>query len=206
MENSLDKADINSKPQLKSWKQWFLIYPTFAIAVLGAIPQYINVIKGLAIGVETSKVSYSEYQHKLWMKNVNCNLSLSTIKTIENSSLSIGACPTGDIQINIIAPDDDKRFVRWFDFDELKNVNSIHNGIFDKLGISTAIAEEIVPLKIQLARSDSEVMCQKLLSKRKLIRIIREGEQCYKETINTYTGKVEERIVVKCSSSCQVGN
>ena len=201
MENNLDKADINSKSQLKTWKQWFLIYPTFAIAVLGAIPQYINVIQGLAIGVETSQVSYAVNQNKLWKKNQNCNLSLITIKTIENSRLSIGACPTGDIQVNIIFPDD-SRVVRWLGFDELKNVSSIDNGIFEGLGISTAVAEKIEPLKIQLARSDSEVMCQKFLSNGKLVRIIRDGEKCYKETINTYTGKVEEHIVVKCSSSC----
>lgn len=201
MENSLPKDNTMSKQPINTWKQWLLIYPTFAVAVLGAIPQYIEVIKGFNMGVDANQVSYAENQNELWMKNHDCNLSFNTIETIANSRVSIGACPSGDIQINITYPDD-STFIRWLGFDELREDTFSHNGLLEGLGISTAVAEEIQPLRTQSALSDVEVMCQKMLSTGRVVRIIRAGESCHKETVNTYTGKVQDRKIVECSSTC----
>ena len=201
MENNSDGSDISTKPRLKTWKQWFLIYPTFAIAVLGAIPQYIDVIKGLVIGVDANQVSYAENQHRLWVKNQDCHPELHTIKTVENSDVSVGACPTGDIQINIKYPDNSK-VVRWYGFDELKNMSSNNNGLYELLGIRTAVAEVTIHSELQLLSLENQVICQEFLGKGKLVRIIRDGDECYREIINTYTGEVEERKPVECSTAC----
>lgn len=204
MKNSLDKADMRKNPpnpSLKSWKQWFLIYPTFAIAVLGAVPQYINVVKGFVIGVNSNQVSYAENQHKLWMRNQDCHPTLNTIKTVANSEVSIGACPTGDIQVNIKYPNDSK-FVRWIGFDELQKESLTSNVLIEKLGISAVLADEKVHPKLQLANSENKVICQKFLGNGKIVRIIRDKENCYREIINTYTGKVEEYKIVMCDTSC----
>jgi len=201
MTDNTEKTDIVTRPSLKSWKLWFLIYPSFAIAALGAIPQYINVIKGFSMGVDASQVSYAEIQNNLWVKNQNCNPTLSTVTTNANSHVSVGACPTGDIQINITFPDN-SRIVRWFGFDELKKTGSSNNDVFKGFGVNPAVAEQLIPSKIQLASSDDKIICQKLLKNGKMVRIINTGDTCYKETINTYTGKVEEYIEVECSSSC----
>lgn len=200
MNKKLDNSK-NGTPVIKTWKQWFLIYPTFAIAVLGAIPQYIDVVKGLMIGVATSEVSNAEKQHSLWVKNSNCHLSLEPITTAENTQVSAGVCGTGDIQINIEFPDQ-RRVIHWFSLDEISTLSSIDSFDF----ISSAEASDTIFAPITIANLSQQVICQKMSSNGEIVRIVRVGEQCHQELINSYTGQIKERNPVNCNSSCSGTN
>lgn len=180
------------------WWQWFLVYPSFAIALLGAIPQYANVIKGLIIGVSASKVPDAVLQNRLWEKNAACDPLLREVTTRQGIVVAVGACQSGDIQVNLQYPDGTKR-IRWIPFEGLEPPP-----IASSLpGISTAAAQE--PPASTSSPSDPgemRVICQQRIGKAKLLRKIQSGAGCFEEIINTYTGVIEETRPIPCDTPC----
>jgi hypothetical protein len=51
--------------------------------------------------------------------NINCHPALESIATATNSIVSVGAYPSGDIQVNIDRPDSNMPIVCWVDLDKL---------------------------------------------------------------------------------------
>ena len=63
--------DEESKPTSgKHWWQWLLLYPSFAVAILTAGPQWYDRINGYVLGVASA--SQAEKQAQLWQKNASC--------------------------------------------------------------------------------------------------------------------------------------
>lgn len=197
----MDTAIATSTRNTKSWKQWFLIYPSFAIAVIGAVPQYVKVFQGMQLGVASDEVSYVKRQHELFVRNINCHPSLESVTTATNSIVSVGACPSGDIQVNIERPDSNMPIVRWFGFEQLnEEVASVW-----RLLVPASMASERTKKSTQAfvaATTTITVICQKMLRSGKLIRTIKKDNKCFQQTINTYTGKVEEQKLTACNASC----
>jgi len=162
--------DAISKPSAKHWKQWLLLYPSFAIAVLGAVPQYIDVVKGLVMEVDAGAVADAEEQQRLFIRNIDCQLSLEAVTTQTNTNVAVGACPTGDIQVDIQYPGGE-RVVRWFAFEKF---TPQHASLWPSF-IKTAMASEPTPKpatepvtsRVMLAQQDIQVICQKKLTKEK---------------------------------------
>lgn len=192
-------SDTTTTRSTKSWIQWLLIYPSFAIAIIGAVPQYIDVIYSINKGVETSEVDYVRQQHSLFVRNINCHPALETVKTVINTKVSVGACPSGDIQVNIEYANSDIPVIRWIAFEKL-NSNQVSNWLSI---IPSAMAQENLRLPIVAAAANIQVFCQQILDNGKILRSVRIAGTCYEQTINTYTGKIEKQKQIPCDSKCR---
>lgn len=194
--------EVSPKPASRGWKQWFLLYPSFAIAVVGAVPQYINVVKGAVIGVDANVVAYAEEQRRLFIRNMDCQLSLETVTTQTNSNIAVGACPSGDIQVNIQYPNGE-RVVQWFAFEKF----TAHQASLLSSFIGTAMAGESQnnvsqSTRLKLAQQNIQVICQREFRKGKLLRRVQISGQCFDQVINIYTGAVEEQKPASCDNTC----
>ena len=87
------------------WWQWLLMYPTIALAVAGAVPQYYQWINAAAIGLPIfgGDVGDAQQQEKTWERNVTCLRSIDHIKPTSSTNYSIDlvSCPTGDILVTL---------------------------------------------------------------------------------------------------------
>jgi hypothetical protein len=197
MTTDIVHSDALSKPSNTHWKQWFLLYPSFAIAIVGAVPQYIDVVKGILMDVDTSAVADAEEQQRLFIRNIDCRLSLEAVTTQTNSNVAVGACPTGDIQVDIQYPDGD-RVVRWFAFEKFTPLQASLLSSF----IKTAMADEPTNVNMKLAQQNIQVICQQTLDNGKILRRVSIANQCFDQVINIYTGAVEQQTPASCDNAC----
>ncbi len=50
-----------------------------------------------------------------------------------------------------------------------------------------------------------EVVCQSLVSKSQLVRIVKEDGKCFRETMSPVRGSVDKREEVPCETKCTAG-
>jgi hypothetical protein len=67
------------------------------------------------------------------------------------------------------------------------------------MGVANA-AEGDAP--VRLAQAPMEVVCQALVSKMQLVRIVKEGGKCFRETMSPVRGSVDKREEVPCETKC----
>jgi len=198
------------------WWRRFLVYPTFFGAVLGAVPTAIDLYKSFDYGIEYTSVKNAEEQRKLWIKNFSCaqKLTYQQIKTSEGIVVQVGACTNGDVLIEVVQPDSN-RILQWISLDRLRTAAAATSALSM---IATAHASAVFPPQepgealtrtltqdhnfSRLAQAKVGVMCQKLVSSSKIIRIIKENGKCYREEINVLKGTVTSRAEVPCSTTC----
>src|SRR5215475_8566492 len=108
----------------RRWWQWLLLYPTLAVAFLGAVPQYMNVAKAYFYEVPVKQVFSAQMQNELWNKNAECirTAPRSQIAIEEHILISASACSSRDILVDITYPDD-KKLYRWIPFSMLESGN-----------------------------------------------------------------------------------
>jgi hypothetical protein len=100
----------------KRWWQWLLMYPTLAIALAGAVPQYYQWAQAFIIGVPTADVNEAREQAKAWERNVDCLHDINHIKPSAHTAYSIDlvACLTGDILLTLTPlQNPDQSISRW---------------------------------------------------------------------------------------------
>src|ERR1700730_1598047 len=106
---------MDGSPQ--RWWQWVLMYPTIAVALAGAIPQYYQWVTAVAIGLPIfGNVGDAQQQERTWERNVNCLHSIDHIKpsSSTNYSIDLVSCPTGDILVTLTPlQNPDQQVSRW---------------------------------------------------------------------------------------------
>jgi hypothetical protein len=170
-----------------------------SVPVAGAVPTGINLYHSFKHGIPYSQVSHRLEQYDLWVRNMDCAIEYKEMSAAQNTKINIGVCPNnGDISIKVAMPEG-KAIVEWIAFDRLKLVNAL----FDLLA-SPAHAEEVAPAtsKLRVAQASSQLVCQGWEGKAKIVRVIREGGRCFRETISPYQGHVDKRAEVPCNTSC----
>ena len=193
----MDAPVPDSRAPRESFFKLILLYPTLAIAAIGAIPQYIQVFKAMRWDVPVNSVNSAEREHNLWVKNVDCGggADLLEASLADNTRVVARVCPSGDVLVKVKRVTGEESY-RWVPLEEAKSKDSKLAAL---IGISTAVAQEVTPAPIRLAQA-----CQHWQDQAKgiLVRRIREGGQCYDETVNTFTGQVVSRRPVQCDDRC----
>ena len=197
----VDEANVTPSSK-RRWWQWFLVYPAFFGALLGAIPTGMDLYKSFKYNIGYTDVARAEEQRRLWIKNFECtrNISYQKVQTDENVLVQVGACSNGDILVEVIPPEKN-RIVEWISLDRIKKASAAMSLIS-----STALAGTLAPGAIRLAARDVKVMCQAWANSganQTLInRIVKDEGKCYRETIDILSGKVKARKEVSCNSTC----
>jgi hypothetical protein len=193
----MDTSVPVSKPPRESFFKQILLYPALAIAAIGAIPQYLQVFKAAKLDVPVHELDAAEREHNLWVRNVDCAGSddLPETSLADDTRVVALVCPSGDVLIKVKRATG-KPSYRWIPLEEARSGDSRLSAL---IGISTAVAQEVTIPRIRVAQA-----CQRWVDQAKgiLVRRIREGGQCYDETVNTFTGQVISRTPVQCDARC----
>jgi hypothetical protein len=190
---SSDNEESKTAPA-KHWWQWLLLYPSFAVALLTAGPQWYDRINGYMLGVASA--SQAEKQAQLWQKNASC-VGLNSNGYLSPRRIAVDAtiCNSGDILVRAITPERNEIY-RWLALDDIVRKES--SGRL----IPTAEAASLMfnQSAIQVALLQT-VICTKT-DGRYLTRRVQTPEGCFDEVIDTYTGALVSRKPAPCTPQC----
>lgn len=188
-------TDEESKPtSAKQWWQWLLLYPSFAVALLTAGPQWYDRINGYLLGVVSA--SQAEKQAHLWQKNASC-VGLNSNGYLSPRKIAVDAtiCNSGDILVRAITPEKDEIY-RWLALDDI--VRKKNSGRLIPAAEATSLLFTGSALQTVLFQT---VICTKT-DGRYLTRRVQTSEGCFDEVIDTYTGSLVSRKPAPCAPQC----
>jgi len=193
---------MDASPQ--RWWQWLLMYPTIAIALAGAVPQYYQWISAAALGLSPfGDVGSAQQQDKTWERNLSCLQSIEHIKPASrtNYSIDLVSCPTGDILVTLTPlQNPDQQVSRWI----------VTKTLFTQVAESpplTHVAESSPP-RVELAQvagtppaspDSARVLDIKKVGSNVVRRIERSDNTCVDETIDSYTGRRLDQKPAPCT-------
>jgi hypothetical protein len=180
-------------------------------AVGGAAPTAMNLYHSWQHGIPFTQVSHRLGQADLWSKNFDCKIDYRALSAAGGMKVDVGACPkSGDISIKI-STQEGRSTYEWIAFDQLQKATKTV-GLMDLL-VSSAHAESAPPTGTKgesdvklaqsaLVQSSMQVVCQSLVNKSHITRIVNEGGKCYRETVSPFKGTVDKREEVPCNTTC----
>jgi len=171
-----------------------------AVTIVGAIPTAITAYNAWQYKVPFTEVPHRLAQYEIWERNIDCKIDYKALATAEGMRVDVGACPkTRDISLKISSPDGAATY-EWIAFNQLRKPGEQPPSSLIDLLIGVASAQDAGPT--QLAQGALEVICQALVSKQQLVRVVREGDKCYRETMSPVRGTVDTREEVPCNTQC----
>jgi hypothetical protein len=185
---ALPEASQHSKHGLPPpWWQWVLMYPTLAVAIIGAVPTYYEWVKP------------GEDQSQFWERNAACYQEAPTpqaVITKGNDRVEVTVCPTGDVLIKVTPSNTAEPVYQWIGHETL--TKKIANSLLP--GLQEALAEERQRPGERLVPSGSRVICQRREANGLILRIIALANgQCRQEMIHPSTGKVVKSGSAPCN-------
>jgi hypothetical protein len=173
------------------------------VTIIGAIPTAITAYYAWDLKVPFKEVPHRLAQYEILERNLNCmtQIEYRVLSTTEGTQVDVGACPTTrDISLRVSAPDG-KAAYEWIAYNQLRKPGDTPpSGILDLfLGIAHA---EGNGTQTRLAQAPLEIVCQSLVGKQELVRIVKEGAKCFRETMSPFRGTVDKREDVPCNTQC----
>jgi len=180
-----------------------------AVSVAAAVPTARNLYYSWSTGVPFNQVEHRLTQASLWEKNFDCRIDYRALTTSSNSTVEVGSCrKTGDISIRVSSQGQTN--YEWIAFEQLPKPATQSVGLLD-LFISSAYAGELPVRNTQTPQSQPirvaqgmEVVCQSK-TKDTIVRIVKDGGKCFRETVSLFKGSVEKREAVPCNTQCGAG-
>ncbi len=189
--NTMNEQNQSGAP--RKWWQWVLVYPTLVTALIGAIPTFVQLYRAWDMDVPYSKVGSALNQSALWQKNTAClgAKQIEQVTTSHLSDISLLRCSNDDLLVAL------PKGLHWIAAEELEIKKAEHSTMFQE-----AFASEGNPEHRFLAQTRM-VICQRKLKDGLLLLRVRYGSnQCFDETINTYTGALIKRVQSSCETNC----
>jgi hypothetical protein len=182
----------------------FLKTAALVVTIVGAVPTAITAYHAWQYKIPFSKVSHRLAQYEIWERNIDCKVEYKALSTAQGTKVDVGACAkTGDISLKI-SSSDGKAAYEWIAYNQLQKPGEAPPaGILDLLvGVANAQSSG---KPIKLAQAAMEVVCQSLVSKRQLVRVVKEGGKCFRETMSPVRGTIDKREEVPCDTKCTAG-
>ena len=191
------KANLETtSSQPNKWWQWVLVYPALAMSLLAAIPTIVETFNSMKYQVPWGQSSVAKEQDDLWRINLSCtSVPLDPLLTAHNIEVDATICQSGDVLVRIFPPSG-KKFYKWVALNKVINEQSSMNW-FSKNAYASSGQEPI------LLALNGTIICQKYLSPGRVLRRISvQGQGCFDEVVNTYTGVVESTTPASCDAGC----
>lgn len=194
-------------------------FGVLAVSVAAAIPTAKNLYFSWTNGVPFNQVEHRLNQAVLLERNFGCPINYRAVSNTAEARVDVGACnKTGDISIRVSRANAVN--YEWIAFDQLpKPTQSAGLGLLD-LVVSRAEAAGVLDGRagtgevakgaaapsdgrFVVAQGATEVMCQAKKSD-VIVRVIKEGAKCVRETVSIFRGTVEKREDVPCDKACPI--
>lgn len=194
--------------QPKRWWQWILLYPTLAISLLTAVPQWWD--RSLAIYHNTRGSSFAaaEKQQEMWRRNLSCSaLPFDWYQNPNNIKVDAVICKSGDVFVRASTPES-QSFYQWIPLDDVVQqqkgsaLEASANAAVPSRLTRTLVMESDAKPPIVLAQMQAVVVCQRFLDQRYLLRHVRTPAGCFDDVIDTLSNVRTQHISVPCRSSC----
>jgi hypothetical protein len=178
------------------WWQWAFMYPTLVIALIGAVPQYLQWADAHRKGIPLNEnVKTVLEQDSAWGRNIDCLRGIDHIKpeASTNYKIDLVSCPSGDILVTLTPfQNPDQQVSKWI---VTKNLfTQVADSWFSTgawaQGAAGAPAAGAVQQRIVDTRKDGSVVTQ---------RIQLSDNSCVDETIDAFTGRHVGRRPAPCS-------
>lgn len=181
------------------WWQWLLLYPGLAVAILGAIPTYIEGVKSYTYDVTFGSSFDAQEQNRLWRENFECvkNVTFSPIINKKNVEIASVVCESGDVLLRGRRPEWEQPQLRWVSWNEVAPRET--SALFDF--VNSANASEM-PYLVLAQGSSTSVLCQRWVGAGRILQRVKTRNGCFDEVINTYNGSVVSRRSAPCNPSC----
>ncbi len=200
-----EKEAVRKEGGHLKWWQWILMYPALAIAILGSVPTWGEIIKSIQLGVPFGQSSHADEQNRLWQENFECTRIKNPTTIMTEHKVEIGSlvCESGDVLLSGKRPEWDYPQKRWIAFDTVAPPNYIKKAGNTLLNLfSKAYATETDSILSAQAQPAS-VICQRWIGNGQLLQRIRTNTGCFDQVINTYTGWVTSYTPApSCSPDC----
>ncbi len=182
----------------------FLKTAALVVTILGAIPTAITAYHAWTYKVPFTQVSHRLQQYEIWERNIDCKIDYKALSTSQGTKVDAGACAaTGDISLKVSTADG-KATYEWIAYNQLQKPGEQPPSSFIDLLIGAARADAAGPKSVMVAQG-MEVVCQSLVSKTQLVRVVKEGGKCFREILSPVRGSVDSREEVPCETKCTGG-
>ena len=183
----------------KRWWQWLLLYPGLVIAVIGAVPTYMEAFKAYSLGVPFGRSFDAREQNRLWQENFDCAQKATFSMIINKKKVEIGSvvCESGDVLLRGKRPEWEQPQLRWVSWGEV--VPSGRSALMDI--VTSAYASE--RNNLTLAQGwPPYVLCQRWIGPGQLLQRLATPNGCFDQVINTYNGWIIGSRPVPCTPYC----
>jgi hypothetical protein len=191
------------EPHLGPVQRFVPLLKTVALVVtiVGAVPTAITAYHAWQYKVPFTQVSHRLEQFEIWERNIDCKIEYKALSTSQGTKVDAGACPsTRDISLKV-STEDGKATYEWIAYNQLQKPGEPPpSGLIDLI-VGAAKADTQGARSIQLAQG-MEVVCQALISKSQLVRVVKEGGKCFREVLSPVRGSVDKREEVPCETQC----
>ena len=177
------------------WWQWMLMYPTIAVALAGALPQYYQWISSAAHGLPIGDPGVAQEQRSAWNRNINCLVGhdIDHIKPTShtNYAIDLAPCPSGDILVTLTPlQNPDMPVTRWVITQTLLTQVADNSRPTMELAQVTAPAGSPNSVRILDIKQQGATVVR---------RIQRSNNTCVDETIDVYTGRHLDQQPASCT-------
>jgi hypothetical protein len=193
-------AEVNAgvapakEPAPLRWWQWLLMYPTLALAIVGAVPQYLQWLSAISIGVPlSSNVSSLKEQNEAWSRNANCLSTIDHVKPATETTYAIDilACPSGDILVTLTpVQNPNAQQLKWIVTKDIVQ-HEAHWHLLSSAFAQEPAATRPTPhaTRVVGVKSDGDLIIR---------RVQLSDGTCEDQTINSYTGRLLSRRQAPC--------
>lgn len=217
-----EKKSGGEKP--RSWWQWILVYPALALALLTALPDWLERIEAWQVNIEKDQLAEANRKNAFFRANIDCLAApFDWVETPDSVRVDATICDSGDLLLRVEAPET-MPFLHPVRIGDIVDAQIAGlSGPLDAIAASFAAHAATQPMNMtsakaakllqsrpepgseagmQLAQSVAVVVCQKFIDDRTLLRHIRVGSQCFDERVDTLTGQIVAKDPTNCRSTC----
>jgi hypothetical protein len=184
------------QPNADKWWKLVLLYPTLVIAIISAIPTYVELIGSSKLGVPFGNYRAALKENELWKENIECAAApFAGLANPNNVEVDAVVCLSGNVLVRIKPPQREVTY-KWVPLDVAAKQAS------EATIVRAALAASDAP-KFDLAQNNYRVICQLWIANGLLLRRVqRPNNTCFDETVNTFTGQVVRTVQVPCNPQC----
>ncbi|MGV6815831.1 MAG: hypothetical protein ACWA44_01015 [Thiotrichales bacterium] len=195
METTTQDSELKvTEGKNSSWKE-LLIYSGILAAVIGAVPQFMQLYQSREMGVSLAQVPMAQAQARVWERSGTCLLKTEELSLPPNLKVAVGACEeTGDIRVRI-ANKKGIEMVRW-----IESIDGPPKAAMLDYFITASTADPLHAT--QLAAQDDGVICSQQQGEGRYRQRVRENGRCFDLLINIFTGQVISRTPSTCDPNC----
>ncbi|HET6941923.1 MAG TPA: hypothetical protein VFH89_07150 [Sphingomicrobium sp.] len=188
-------------PRPKHWWEGIFVYPALLAALITAGPQWVDRISAWTQNVASGSLKEAQQQTRMWHANFDCSqLPAAWYTGAGNVKIDATTCNSGDVFIRAMNADTKQSFL-WVPLDEVLKAGGGSGGGLVGTAHAATLASR-APLLAAAYQSGGDVLCQKFIDDRHILRRVKTPQGCFDEVIDTFNGQVVSRKEAPCTPQC----